>query len=122
MQPDYKTLIDEACAAFNRRDIDTALSLMTACVQWPNGWEGGYVQGHQQVRDYWTRQWKELDPTVVPLSVNERPDGRMEVEVQQSVKDLQGNLLSEGRVKHLYTFEGDKVAHMEIEKSPAQQP
>jgi hypothetical protein len=33
---------------------------MDADVHWPNGWEGGYVEGHDEVRDYLTRQWKEL--------------------------------------------------------------
>lgn len=116
MISNHKDLIQQAYASFNRRDIDAAVSLMTSDVQWPNGWEGGYVQGHQEVRDYWTRQWKELDPTVVPVSIKELPDGRIEVEVQQTVRDRQGHLLFEGRVLHLYTFEAGKITHMEIKK------
>jgi ketosteroid isomerase-like protein len=116
MQPNHKALIEQAYTAFNRRDIDAALSLMTPDVEWPNGWEGGYVQGHQGVRTYWTRQWKEIDPTVRPLAIVERPDGRIEVAVQQTVKDLQGHLLFDGPVTHIYTLEHGKVKHMEIEK------
>lgn len=116
MTPNYKALIEQAYTAFNARDIDAALMLMTPGVEWPNGWEGGYVQGHQGVRDYWTRQWKEIDPAVQPLSITERADGRIEVEVQQTVKDLQGHLLFDGPVKHIYTLENGKVKHMEIEK------
>lgn len=116
MEPDYKDLIEQAYNAFNRRDIDAVLQLMTHDVQWPNGWEGGYVQGHAAVRDYWTRQWKELDPTVRPLSIKEREDGRIEVDVQQTVKDRQGSTLFDGPVKHIYTIEHGSIQHMEIEK------
>lgn len=31
-----------------------------------NGMEGGHVYGHEAVRDYWTRQWKLIDPQVEP--------------------------------------------------------
>jgi hypothetical protein len=64
---------------------------MHADVLWPNGWEGGYVQGHKEVRDYWTRQWKELNPKVEPVSFKERQDGEIEVQVQ-TVKDMNGNI------------------------------
>ncbi len=111
---DYTKLIETAYAAFNRRDIDTVLSLMHPEVKWPNGWEGGYVYGHEEVSAYWTRQWKELDPTVDPLSVTTRPDGGIEVDVHQVVKDINGQLLVDGKVKHVYYFEGDKIMRMEI--------
>ncbi len=83
-------------------------------VHWPNGWEGGYVKGHAEVRDYWTRQWKEIDPHIVPVSFNEKGDGRMEVEVHQTVKDLGGRLLQESRIKHIYTIENGFITKMEI--------
>ncbi len=40
----------ELYAAVNARDIDTALAGMTMDVDWPNGWEGGYVKGHEEIR------------------------------------------------------------------------
>ncbi len=84
-------------------------------VHWPNGWEGGFVSGHQSVRDYWTRQWKEIDPYVMPVSVEERADNTVAVDVHQVVKDLQGNILADGVVKHIYTFENGLIARMHIE-------
>ena len=65
-------------------------------LHWPNGWEGGYVNGHDEVRNYWTRQWKELNPKVEPVKFSEKPGGQLEVEVHQLVKDLQGNILFDG--------------------------
>lgn len=67
---------------FNERNIDATLSLMHENVYWPNGWEGGYVQGHDEVRDYWTRQWLAIDPVVIPLSIKERTVEKIEVEVR----------------------------------------
>ena len=85
-------------------------------VHWPNGWEGGYVTGHKEVRDYWTRQWKELDPYVQPIGFKERQDGQIEVEVHQIAKDLQGKVLFDGIVRHIYTIEDGLIKNMAIEK------
>ena len=40
---DTKTLIEQAYSAFNKRDIDGAIALMTEDVSWPKGSEGGRV-------------------------------------------------------------------------------
>src|SRR6476620_10479898 len=109
-------LLHQAYAAFNSRDIDAALQLMHLQVQWPNGWEGGWVHGHDAVRDYWTRQWQVLDPHVTPVAITEREDGRLEVQVHQVVKDTQGALLMNGTVIHVYTFEKGLITKMEIEE------
>ena len=109
-------LIRQAYAAFNRRDINAALLLMTPDVDWPNGWEGGYVHGPDEVRAYWTRQWKAIDPTVTPLSIHEKPDKQIEVVVKQTVKDLEGKLVFDGQVKHIYKIENGLIRHMRIEE------
>ena len=116
MASQYEDLIKKAYSAFNARDIDTVLSIMHPDVHWANGWEGGYVEGHSGVRDYWTRQWKEIDPNVKPISVKEKKDGQIEVEVHAIVKDMKGIVLFDGMVKHIYTIENGKIKSMEIEK------
>ena len=108
-------LIRKAYAAFNERDIDKALSTMQPHVQWSKAWEGGYISGHQEIKEYWTRQWAEINPKVEPVGFNERPDGSLEVAVHQQVKDLQGNSLFDGAVRHVYSFEGGLITRMEIE-------
>lgn len=110
-----KKLINKAYSAFNARDIDTALSTMHADIQWPKAFEGGYVQGHDAIRDYWTRQWTEIDPTVQPIGINDREDGTLEVTVQQKVKNLQGNVIFDGVVKHVYTLQEGLLRRMDIE-------
>ena len=112
----YQDLIKRAYAAFNARDIDTVLLALHPNINWANGWEGGYVKGHDAVRDYWTRQWKELDPNVEPVNFNQRPDGTIEVEVHQIVKDLHGTVLFDGMVKHIYAIKDGLIQSMDIEK------
>jgi len=100
---------------FNKRDINSVLNLFDVDVKWPNGWEGGYVHGHHQVRDYWTRQWTEIDPLVIPVGFNGLADGRLQVEVKQTIKDKNGQLIAEGAVMHIYTFRDGLISRMDIE-------
>jgi nuclear transport factor 2 (NTF2) superfamily protein len=110
-------ILKKAYSAFNERRIDDVLMLMQTDVDWPNGWEGGYLRGHAAVKEYWTRQWKEIDPYVFPLSFKKLEDGRLQVEVRQVVKDYAGNLLQEQVVIHIYTFGDGLIQGMEIRES-----
>jgi len=115
MEMQVQDLVKKAYSAFNARDIDTALSTMHPDVQWPKAFEGGYVSGHHEIREYWTRQWTEINPHVDPVGFNERQNGTLEIIVHQIVKDLQGNLLFDGTVKHIYTLENGLLRRMDIE-------
>lgn len=115
MNVQIHNLIKKAYAAFNSRDIDTALSTFHPDVQWPKAFEGGYVNGHDEIREYWTRQWSEINPDVDPVGFNERQNGTLEVMVHQVVKDLEGNLMFDGTVKHIYTIQDDLLRRMDIE-------
>jgi ketosteroid isomerase-like protein len=46
---DNQTLIAKAYAAFNQRDIDGALAVMTENVSWPKASEGGRVVGKEEI-------------------------------------------------------------------------
>lgn len=111
----FENLIKKAYPAFNSRDIDTALSTFHSKVQWPKAFEGGYVSGHDEIRTYWTRQWSEINPTVEPIGFNQRQNGTFEVTVHQIVKDLQGKIMFDGEVKHIYTLEDNLLRRMDIE-------
>jgi ketosteroid isomerase-like protein len=110
----HEALLERAYAAFNRRDLDGALAGMHADVEWPNGWEGGVVRGHAAVRDYWTRQWAEIDPRVDPLRFATEDDGRVAVEVRQIVRDRAGRVMRDDVVRHVYRIEQGLVRSMEI--------
>ena len=101
-------------AAFNARDIDTVLAVLAPDVEWPNGMEGGYVHGHQAVRDYWTRQFTLIDPHVDPIRFDIEEDGRTAVTVHQVVRDLAGQVIADSIVEHVYRIENGVIRHMEI--------
>ena len=111
---DTKTMIEQAYSAFNRRDIDGALALMTEDVSWPKASEGGKVVGKEEIRGYWTRQWGEFDPHVEPLAMTEAEGGRIRVRVHQLVKSLQGEVLADGEVVHVFTVESGLIAAMDL--------
>jgi hypothetical protein len=102
--------------AFNARDVDAVLEIMHADVDWPNAWEGGRVRGRELVRAYWARQFDQINPQVTPVAFAARDDGRVAVEVHQVVRSLEGEVLSEGAVVHVYRFVDGLVARMDVEE------
>lgn len=111
---DKRAVIEQAYSAFNRRDIDGALALMTEDVSWPKASEGGKVVGKEEVRAYWSRQWAEFDPHVEPLAITEEDGGRVRVRVRQLVKNTQGDVLSDSEVLHVFTLNSGLIAAMDL--------
>src|ERR1700730_3683901 len=109
-------LISQAYSAFNRRDIDAALVLMSERVSWPKASEGGRVSGKQEIRDYWTRQWAEFDPRVDVLEVVDGEAGKIDVKVRQLVKNLKGDVLSDTELWHVYTIANGLIERMDIKE------
>ena len=100
--------------AFNARDIDTVIAQFAPDVDWPDAWQGGRVVGHDAVRAYWLGQWEVIDLQVRPRRERELPDGRVEVLVEQTVRDRDGDLLSHAFVLHTYTFTGPLISRMDV--------
>jgi hypothetical protein len=111
---DTKTVIEQAYSAFNKRDIDGALALMTQDVIWPKASEGGRVVGKEEVRAYWTRQWREFDPHVESLAMSDENGGKTRVRVHQLVKSLQGDVLSDSEVLHVFTLNNGLIEAMDL--------
>lgn len=110
-----RELISALYSAFNARDVDAALTLMSEDVSWPKASEGGRVVGKRAIRAYWTRQWAEFDPRVDPLEVVEHEGGKTDVRVRQLVKSLQGDVLSDTEVRHVYTIADGLIERMDYE-------
>jgi hypothetical protein len=120
-----KTLIAQIYSAFNQRNIDGVLAFTSESVNWPKASEGGRAVGKQEIRAYWTRQWKEFDPHVDPVEVFDDAAGRTLVRVHQLVRSLSGDILSDSEVWHVYTIANGLIERMDIgesEASPQQGP
>jgi ketosteroid isomerase-like protein len=115
-----RELLLAAYTSFNARDIDAVLKTMHEDVDWPNGMEGGRVHGHAEVRAYWTRQWKAVDPHVEPVGFEIEADGRIAVTVHQRVCDLSGKVLVDHLIGHIYRIEDGLIQSMEIREIEAE--
>jgi hypothetical protein len=115
--PETRMLMAQVYSAFNHRDIEGALALMSENVSWPKASEGGRVVGKEEIRSYWTRQWKEFDPHVEPLEVIDQEGGITEVKVHQLVKSLRGDVRSDSVVWHVYTIANGLIERMDLKES-----
>jgi len=118
-------LIKHLYEGFNARAIDSVLAMLTDDVMWANAMDGGYVQGHEGIRNYWTRQWSMVDPHVEPVGFKKSDDGAIAVEVIQTIRDLQGNILQDQThglkdktVEHVFHFQQGRVSRFDVQDMP----
>jgi nuclear transport factor 2 (NTF2) superfamily protein len=100
--------------AFNKREIETVLSMMDENVKWANGMEGGFVFGRENVREYWRRQFALISPQLETLKFTVDAENREVVLLRQIVRDLSGNLLDDKTVEHIFTIENGLIKIFEI--------
>lgn len=98
---------------FNEHEIEPVIGQMTEDVKWANGMEGGYVYGHEGVRVYWTRQFALISSKVSPLEISE-DNGVIKIKVKQVVHDLDGKLLADETVYHIFHLRDGKIAQFDI--------
>ena len=115
-----EALLKMAYRSFNERDIEAVLSLMQEDVDWADGSTGGRVLGRAAVREYWLNQWANIDPKVEPVGFEWEEDGRVTVSVHQVVRELDGQLLVDRMVEHLYAVHGGLIRSMHIIEKPTQ--
>jgi arylsulfatase A-like enzyme len=111
-------LLSRVYELFNAREMEKVIAAMHPDVTWANGMDGGHVHGHDGVRAYWTRQWAMVDPHVEPLSFSPAPDGAILVDVHQTVRDLEGNLLADKMVGHIFRIQNGLIWRFDIAPSP----
>jgi len=107
-------LLKRVYARFNARDMETVLAAMRDDVVWANGMEGGHVHGREGVRSYWTRQWAMVNPNVEPVGFSIGPEQEVIVDVHQVVHDLEGRLLFDQMVIHIFRFEDGLIQRFDI--------
>jgi nuclear transport factor 2 (NTF2) superfamily protein len=111
---DQTEFLKHIYSRFNARDIEAVLAAMHEDVTWANGMEGGHVHGRDEVRSYWTRQWAMVYPHVEPVGFANGPEGEVIVEVHQVVHDLNGNLLQDHPVGHIFRIEDGLIRRFDI--------
>lgn len=108
-----RTFFEELYKNFNDRNIEAVITHTTNNVKWANGMEGGYVYGHNGMREYWLKQFTMIDPKVTPVSVEVAGD-MVNIEVHQVVHDLQGNQLMNKKLFHHFYMAHNNVERFEI--------
>lgn len=109
-----KDFLQNLYDAFNRRDIESIISKMHPQVKWANGLEGGFVHGRDAVREYWTNQFKQIQPELEALKFDTDEQNRNVVTVHQIVKDLDDNILADMEVSQIFTIEDGLIILYEI--------
>jgi ketosteroid isomerase-like protein len=107
-------LLERLYQRFNARDMEAVLAVLHPDVTWANGMEGGHLHGRDAVRSYWTRQWAMMDPHVEPTAFSIGADHEIIVEVHQVVRDLQGALLVDQMVGHIFRIENGLITRFDI--------
>jgi ketosteroid isomerase-like protein len=110
---DEMELLKRVYDRFNARDMES-VAAMHEDVMWANGMEGGHVHGADGVRKYWTYQWAMIDPHVEPTAFFISPEGGVVIEIHQVVRDLNGNLLTNKMVGHMFRIENGLIKHFDI--------
>lgn len=113
MSPD-ENRIAQLYAAFNARDFDRCIAMMTPGVIWPDEAEDRLLVGAEDVLDYFTRVTSPLRAQYEPISLFTAPAGEVVVLARQIITSASdGTLWSSTRVRHSFTLERGLVARLE---------
>jgi len=112
--PGDRDLLERLYDRFNARDMEAVLAVMQPDVVWANGLEGGYVYGHDGVREYWTRQWATIDSRAEPTGFSVGADGTTDVEVHLTARDREGNVVFDKIGHHIFLIEDGLIRRFDI--------
>ncbi len=110
---DRIALLRSLYEAFNRRDIDAVIPMLARNVDWPNMMERTRAIGHDEVREYWTYQFTQINPDVQPVTF-EVDEDRVLVAVHQVIRALDGSIRSNTHIAHAYAFDGPLITSMHV--------
>jgi len=100
--------------AFNARNIDKALEVIHPDAVWANSMEGGLVNGHDGIRQYWSRQWSYMKWHVRPMSLQMADQETYVVQAHQIIRDLAGSIVSIRDLQHIFQIEDGLIKTMSI--------
>jgi hypothetical protein len=86
-------------------------------VEWSNGMEGGMLHGREAVRDYWLRQGEVMSTHVDPIDFTMIDERRVAATIAMKMHDMDGSLMMDQQLVHVYTIENNMVTKMVIKQS-----
>ena len=110
----YRELLKHLYSAFNEQDVDSALEVIHPDAVWANGMEGGLLNGHQSIREYWSRQWSDITLNVRPMGFEMNDPENIVLEAHQILRDLSGNIVSIRNLQHIFQIEDGLIKRMDI--------
>jgi hypothetical protein len=108
----HRDLLDNAYAAYNRRDVDGLLELLTEDVDWPDG--DARLVGRAAVRRYWLHQFTQTRTHDEPVRFVALSPDRTAVHIDQTVRDRHGRVLSRGTLRYSFTVRGGLISRLDI--------
>jgi hypothetical protein len=108
----HRDLLENAYAAYNRRDVDGLLELLTEDVDWPDG--DARLVGRAAVRRYWLHQFTETRTHDEPVRFVALSPDRTAVHIDQTVRDRHGRVLSRGALRYSFTVRGGLISRLDI--------
>ena len=110
---DAEALVRAAYAAYDAQDAERLLALVHDDVDWPDD-EGGRLRGKESLRGYWDEQWSRVRVHDDPREVVPLDDGRVRVELDQVVRDLDGAELSRGGRTHVLHLRDGRLQRLDV--------
>lgn len=107
-------LLTRLYEAYNKGDFDAFAAELDPAVDWPDQIGGGRVVGVEAMRAFWARRDGMVRVEAAPMDFTVLDDGRIAVATNQTVHNLEGRLWSDSCVRHIYTFQGERVSRMDI--------
>ena len=105
-------MLSAAYAAYNRRDGEALLALVSEDVDWPDG--SSRLHGRAALRAYWTRQWAVTRTHDEPVEITDFSPAKSVVRIRQVVRALGGTKISEGSFDHVYQIKSGLIVRMDI--------
>jgi len=107
------TLLANLYEAYNAQDVDYLLTLVSNDVDWRDG--AGRLHGKDAVRRYWIEQSARIQTHAEPVEFRNLGHGVVQIRVEQIVRDLAGDTISEGAFQHRYRLHGSSITHMDLQ-------
>ncbi len=112
---DAEELLLKAYAAYNERDADGLLELVSDNVEWPDG--TNRLHGKTDLKAYWLDQWTRVHTHDQPQVFTHLADNRVAVRISQVVRSLDGCEISQGSFDHVFRIEDFLILRLTIARA-----